>query len=130
MLLRTLTFVSSADEPPSVTRRIVIAVSDAENVQNCTIRVPIILINDNAPIVDLSGPTRASINHSVSLSYTYFEPVGVSIAASDVSITDADGDSRIISLNVTLEPNRPEDRLQFNLCQDSDGPTCHLRYSL
>lgn len=128
-MLRTLTFGSSADEPSSVTRRIVISVSDADNMQNCTIQVPIITINDNAPIVDLSGPVQASINHSVSLSYTYFEPVGISIAANDVSITDADEDGHVISLNVTLEPHRPEDRLQFSLCPGSDESTCYLRCS-
>lgn len=110
-------------------RSIVISVSDADSMQNCTIHIPITLINDNIPIVDLSGPAQASINHSVSLNYTYFEPLGISIAATDASIADADEDSRIIMLNVTLEPYRSEDRLQFNLCPNSDGPTCHLRCS-
>ena len=84
-------------------------------------------MNDNAPVVDLNGPSQPFTNHSVSLNYSFFEQLDVSIAASDATITDRDEDGRIVSLVVSLESGRPLDRLVLTLCPDSNDSTCYLR---
>ena len=130
-LLRTLTFVNQAVEPSLIQRSIMVSVSSSDNTQSCTIIVSISPVNDNAPVVNLSGTLDPSINHTVLLNYTFLSgPASEWISARDASVTDEDTDSRIESLTVELLPGQPGDRvfMSENLgCSLDDTSVCLLR---
>lgn len=85
-------------------------------------------MNDNAPVVDLSGPLNPSINHTVLLNYTFLSgPASEWISARDASITDADQDARIESLTVELLPGQPGDGIFVMGCPLDDSTVCWLR---
>lgn len=126
-LLRTLTFINTEDEPTSVVRSLIIAVGNQMEMQSCSLVISVLLINDNPPVVDLSGLSSPSINHSVSLNFSFFERASVMIASRDATITDVDEDSRIVSLDVVLTPGRPGDRIYLSQrvgCPRTRAPVC------
>lgn len=84
-------------------------------------------MNDNAPVVDLNGPTQPSINYTTTLIYDFFSPAQVPVASSDGFVSDADLDGRLVSLMVQLEPGRPGDRLVFPACPNEEEDSCLLR---
>lgn len=86
----------------------------SSDTQSCPLLVSITLINDNPPIVDLSGLSSSSINHSVSLNYSFFESASVWVASRDATITDLDQDGRVVSIDVALTPGRPGDRIYLS----------------
>ena len=130
-LLRTLTFVNQAVEPSLIQRRITVSVSSSDNTQSCPIIVSISPVNDNAPVVDLSGTLNPSINHTVLLNYTFLNgPASEWISARDASVTDEDIDGRIESLTVELLPGQPGDRIFMSEslgCSLDDTSMCLLR---
>ena len=88
-------------------------------------------MNDNAPVVDLSGPLDPSINHTVLLNYTFFNgPASEWISARDASVMDEDIDGRIESLTVELLPGQSGDRIFMSEslgCSLDDTSMCLLR---
>ena len=123
--------MNQAAEPSLIQRSITVSVSSSDNTQSCPIIVSISPVNDNAPVVDLSGPRDPSINHTVLLNYTFLSgPASEWISARDASVTDEDTDSRIESLTVELLPGQPGDRvfMSENLgCSLDDTSVCLLR---
>ncbi len=130
-LLRTLTFANQAVEPSLIQRRILISIISSDETQSCPILVSISPVNDNAPVVDLSGPLDLSINHTVLLNYTFLDgPASEWISARDASVTDEDLDGYIESLTVELLPGQAGDRIFMseNLgCSFDDTSVCLLR---
>ena len=130
-LLRTLTFVNRAIEPSLTQRTVVVSISSSDDTQSCNIIVSINPVNDNAPVVDLSGPLDPSINHTVMLNYTFLMgPASEWISARDASVTDEDQNSRIESLTAELLPGRPGDRIYLSEglgCSLDDTSVCLLR---
>ena len=129
--MRTLTFVNRAVEPSLIQRRIMISVSSSGDTQSCPILISITPVNDNPPVVDLSGPLAPSINHTVMLNYTFLGgPASEWISTQDASVSDEDQNSRIESLTAELSPGQPGDRifLSENLgCPFDDASVCLLR---
>lgn len=123
--------MNRAIEPTLIQRRIMVSVSSSDDTQFCPILLSITPVNDNKPIVDLSGPLRPSINHSVTLNYTFLNgPASEWISARDASVSDEDQNSRIESLTAELLPGQPGDRifLSENLgCPFDDASVCILR---
>ena len=105
------------------------ATSQVES-RSCTILLSVLLINDNPPIVDLSGSELPdSTNFTVGLNYSFVRPQRVSIAASTASISDSDAGGRIASLLVHLDTGRPGDRVLMGggVCPEGGEPACYLR---
>lgn len=129
-LLRTLTYHTSADEPPSSPRTLTITTTSLTDQASCSVMITISLVNDHPSVIDLNGPSSPSINHSVSLSYSFFHPTRASVVAEDVTISDPDEDGVVSSLLVELRPGRPQDRLVLSdtLCPDNQESVCHLRF--
>lgn len=128
-VLRTLTFVSRADEPATVQRSIVVSVDSAAP-QLCRIVVSVALINDNAPVVDLNGPSEPSTNHSLSLTYDFMNQATGFVSSRDATISDADADGRVESLRVDLSPGLSGDGIFLHEdvgCPVDNSSTCHLR---
>ncbi len=94
--------------------------------QSCQVIIFLALINDNTPVVDLSGPQVPSTNYSVSLTFSYSEGVGVAIAAENAAIFDADNDGQVASLSVSLEGGRSGDSLLLisSMCPDNGESLC------
>ena len=64
------------------------------------------------------------------VSYIHLSPARVSIASDDAVITDADIDSKIMSLDVNLDIGRDGDRLVLDpsLCETTlEEDTCYLK---
>ncbi len=125
-LLRTLSYVSTTDEPSPITRVLTVTVSSDTDTQSCPITITLSLINDNTPVVDLSGSNSPSQNHSISLTYNFFRGSGQAIATRNATITDMDIDGRVASLRVALEGGRSGDRVIFhnNRCPMNEEPLC------
>ena len=119
-----------AEEPSAIPRTIVVMVtSQAEN-RSCSILVSIFLINDNPPIVNLSGSELPdSTNFTVGLNYSFLRPQRVSIAAPSASISDRDAGGRVASLLVQLVMGRTGDRVLIGggVCPEGEEPACYLR---
>lgn len=129
-VLRNLTFINRASEPATVQRLITITVTTPNNSQSCSILVSITLINDNVPVVDLSGPDQPSVNHTITLNYNFISQASEWIAARDASISDLDADSRIETLEVNLTVGFPNDGIylsQSSGCPIDNSSTCHIR---
>jgi len=110
-LLSSLQFGSTASEPETVPRLIVLQVYDGIFTSNSvTIMVSVALVNDNDPILDLS-------TSSIGLGYsTTFTEGGlpVFLVGSDLKLSDADSDL-LQSINVTLtNAIDAEERLNTN----------------
>ena len=130
-LLRTLTFVNRASEPSTAQRTIMIFISSPNDTQSCSIVVTISLINDNAPVVDLSGPLIPSVNHSVLLNFSFLVgPASEWISTRDASVSDQDQNSRIESLVAELLPGQLGDRIYLSEtvgCSDDGSSVCQLK---
>ena len=127
-------FTNSAEEPSSETRQIVLTVYQPSTNTSCLVLVTIQLVNDNRPVLDLNGPNKSGINYTTTVSYylysnNLFGNV-VRIAPYDITITDDDADSRIISIELTLSPGMEGDRI-FMVCQplyeNREAGSCYLR---
>jgi hypothetical protein len=119
-----------ADEPARVQRSISLTVISPNDSQSCNVLVSVILVNDNPPVVDLNGPSLASINHSVMLNYTFINQASVWIAARDATVSDLDADGRIETLLVDLNPGFPNDGVFLSAsvgCPIDNSSVCHLR---
>lgn len=95
---------------------------------SCVVMVQLALINDNVPVVDLSGPQQSTVDYTTSV--TYSEPSSrISIASSMARVYDMDSNSRIASVSITLSPGRTGDRLVIhNMCQVTEATTnCFVR---
>ena len=129
--MRTLTFVNRAREPSLARRMITVLVSSPNNTQSCSILVSIRPENDNTPVVDLSGPSNPSINHTVELNYTFLMgPASEWISSRTASVSDLDQNGRIESLTAELTPGQPGDGifLSENLgCPLDDTTICLLK---
>ena len=90
--------------------------------------VTVVLINDNVPFVDLSGPAVPSANYSTSVAYTV-PSQRISIASPTARIVDLDSDSVINAVDITLSPGQQGDQLVLHgVCPDAAPPTtCSLR---
>lgn len=128
-VLRTLTFVNRDNEPFSGQRIISVGVLGQNSSQSCTIMVAIRLVNDNPPLVDLSGQ-QPSINYTRALNYSFVQQNSVPIASRRARIRDRDEDSQLRSLDVELVPGYPNDGifLSENVgCSIDNTSTCHIR---
>ncbi len=104
-------------------------VGDGETV-SCISMVSVFLINDNPPVVDLSGAGSTSINYTVALNYNFTRQASIPIASSEASITDADTNSPLRSLDVQLVPGYPNDGIFLGRrvgCPRDNSSTCHIR---
>ena len=130
-LLRTLRFENRASEPSLAQRMITLMISSPNDTQSCNILVSISPVNDNVPIVDLSGPSIPTINHTVRLNYTFLMgPSSEWIASRTASVSDHDQNGRIESLIIELMPGQPADRIYLsdNLgCSLDDTGICILK---
>ena len=128
-LLRTLTFLSTADEPSLRERVIAITVNGISETRSCNVLVSIIPVNDNTPVVDLNGPLLSGINHSVVLPYNFFSSASVWISSRDATVSDFDQDSRIESLDIRLDRGASEDviYLSSNIGCAGSAQVCQLR---
>lgn len=130
-LLRTLSFTNTASEPSGQPREVSLSVTQNGGVPpSCSVMVTVALINDNVPVVDLSGPAVPSVNYSTSVAYTV-PPQRVSIASPTARLVDLDSDSAITTVAITLSPGQQGDQLVLHgLCSGGAAPptTCSLRY--
>ncbi len=129
-VLRSLTFINRESEPSMVQRSIHVTVNSPGDSQSCRILVSLLFVNDNPPIVDLSGPLQPSINHTASLNYNFMSQASVPIASQDATITDLDADGRIESLEANLTAGFPNDGIflsETSGCPIDNSSTCHLR---
>jgi len=129
-VLQTLAFQNSADEPTTGQRVITItAVGEDEVPQVCSILVSVFPVNDNPPVVDLSGEEAASVNYTRTLGYNFTFQGSVAVAANTASITDRDG-SLLRSLDVVLVPGYPNDGIFLAEevgCPLDNTSMCYLR---
>lgn len=131
-VLRTLTFVNRASEPAIVQRSITLVInsSSSSDSQSCSLLVSVLLINDNAPVVDLNGPLQPFLNHTIALNYNFVSQASEWVAARDATISDLDTDGRIETLQVELTPGFPDDGVFLSAsvgCPIDNSDTCHLR---
>ena len=89
----------------------VITVTSGSDSTQCSLIIAVQLINDNPPLMDLSGPSVPTVNHSVYLEYNFFAPASEWIAARDAAITDRDQDGAVASMSVELSGGRAGDRI-------------------
>ena len=129
--MRTLTFINRASEPSLAQRMITLVISSPNDTQSCNILVSIGPVNDNVPVVDLSGPSVPSINHTVELNYTFLTgPSSEWIASCTATVSDQDQNGRIESLTAELTPGQPADRIYLNDdlgCSLDDTRICLLK---
>lgn len=98
---------------------------------SCQILVSLVLVNDNPPMVDLSGSLQPTINYTTSLNYNFMTQGTVPIASQEATITDLDQDARIESLQVNLVLGSQNDGIYLSEtsgCPIDNSSTCHLRY--
>lgn len=130
-LLRTLTFMNTASEPSIAQRTITVFISSPNDTQSCSILVSISLVNDNAPVVNLSGSLAPSINHTVPLNFSFLMgPASEWISTRDASVSDRDQNSRIESLVAELFPGQLGDRIYLCEtvgCSDDGTRVCQLK---
>ncbi len=124
-----MNFSNGADEPATVQRSITITVDSLQDMRSCGLMVYLVLINDNPPVVDLSGPLQPSVNRTTSLSFDFINGASVPIAAQDAAITDLDADGRIERLEAILTPIFEYDGIYLSesTACDNFSSTCHLR---
>ena len=106
--------MNSADEPAPAIRSLIITVTSAGDSTQCSLMIAVQLVNDNPPVVDLSGPSVSTLNHSVYLEYSFFAPASEWIAARDAAITDRDQDGAVAGMNVELSGGRAGDRIYLS----------------
>ena len=98
---------------------------------SCHIPLNVQLINDNIPAVDLNGPNRNGTNYTTSLRYNYKTTNSTSIVSNDATISDADVDSKIISITLNLMSYVNGDRVigKDSLCgyQEAESGTCYIK---
>ena len=120
-------FLNSADEPDPQDRSVVFQVTGDGNVlAMCSVLIPIQLINNHPPIVDLNGAAMGT-NYSLTVP---FNPLAssISVAALDATISDGDGGSKVVTLDLVLSAGQPGDRLTSNLCTPSSyNSSCYLK---
>lgn len=126
-ILRTLTFINTADEPAMVQRSVVVSVTTPSDTRTCSVLVSVQLVNDNVPVVDLSGPLEPFTNLSLVLDYNFISQASVWVSSRDATISDADADGRIEMLLIDLTPGFPNDGLYLVGCPVDDSSVCHLR---
>lgn len=93
----------------------------------CSVLIPIQLVNDLPPIIDLNGAAALGTNYSLTVP---FNPLAssVSVAALDASIRDGDEGSKVVTLDLALSAGQPGDRLTSDLCTPSSyNSSCFLR---
>lgn len=128
-VLRTLSFINTADEPSGQTRRINLSVQQVDGASaSCSVTVEVVLVNDNTPVVDLSGPQDPSLDYSTTVTYA-LPPVRVTIASSMARLSDVDRDGSITTVEVSLTPGQQGDRILFqSVCPVTImATTCSLR---
>ena len=130
-LLRTLTYVNRASEPSLSQRTITVFIRSPNDTQSCNVLVSIEPVNDNLPVVDLSGPSIPSINHTVEVNYTFVNgPSSEWISSRDATISDQDQNALIESLTAELVPRQPGDRIFLSDtlgCSHGETSICLLK---
>ena len=129
-ILRTITFTNVASEPSSKPRQISLSVTDnGGSNSSCIVMVDVVLINDNVPVVDLSGVAGPTINYTTTVGYAV-PPQQVSIASPTAHLIDNDSNGVITMVNITLSQGQQEDQLVFHpMCFITTLPTnCFLRF--
>lgn len=113
-----------------VQRSVVVSVTTPNDMRSCTVLVSVLLVNDNAPVVDLSGPLQPFTNLSLALDYNFVSQASVWVSSRDATISDADADSRVETLLIDLTPGFPNDGIYLSRsvgCPVDDSSVCHLR---
>ena len=121
--------MNTAGEPDGQTRHINLSVQQVDGVSaSCSVTVEVVLVNDNTPVVDLSGPQDPSLDYSTSVTYA-LPSARVAIASSMAQLSDMDRDSSITTVEVLLAPGQQGDRILFqSVCPVTIVATnCSLR---
>ena len=97
---------------------------------SCTRRIDIALINDNEPVVDLTGPIDSTINRTAQIVHNYLNPNHILIAGENATITDLDADGVVQSLSMELTSNEFGDKLILNpdICSVLTATICFIKY--
>ena len=112
-------------EPSLAQRTITVVASADDDTASCNILVSVNPINDNAPVVDLNGPSSPSINYTVELNYTFLMgPSSELVASGDATLFDGDQNGRIESVVADLIPGRPRDGIYLSGCPLNDAEMC------
>ena len=86
-LLRTLSFTNTASEPSGQPREVSLSVTQNGGVPpSCSVMVTVALINDNVPVVDLSGPAVPSVNYSTSPQRAIASPTARLVDCSSLNV--------------------------------------------
>ena len=128
-LLLSIAFLNTASEPEAAQRVVSIIVYQSSASVSCSVPVSIQLINDNKPVVDLSGPSDSSINRTTTISYNYLSPTSVAVASENATIIDADADSVVSGFDVNIILARSGDRLIINpdICASTSESLCYIK---
>ena len=97
---------------------------------SCTKLIDIDLINDNQPVVDLTGPSDSTINRTAQIVHNYLTPNQTLIAGENATITDLDADGVVQSLSMELTSNEFGDKLILNpdICIVLTATVCYIKY--
>ena len=125
-------YLNTADEPCDTERLVFITIYQFSTNITCSISININLINDNSPVVDLSGPDEPTINRNTSLNFGYPYSNRVSISSENATVSDADIDSVIQNITVSFKQKKIGDRLILNpdICYEhATAATCFIKYA-